>query len=238
MSVDTSPLSYELAVDTLEYAPSPHLRLVPATRGRGGYERVVKPVFDVVLAAVLLVLFLPVIAAVALAVRINLGKGVIYRQERVGQGGRAFTVLKFRTMRHDRRGEARGAAAGWDGPDRRIAHKREDDPRHTPVGRLLRKLSLDELPQLVNVLRGEMSIVGPRPELVGVVANYEHWQHRRHDVKPGLTGLWQVTVRGEGRLMYEDAAVDLEYVERVSARTDVSILVRTVPVLLFGRTGS
>jgi len=103
-------------------------------------------------------------------------------------------IYKFRTMRPDRR----QAVLPYSGPDRRVCHETDNDPRHTPLGRFLRKYSLDELPQLWNVLVGDMSLVGPRPELVEVVERYESWQRERHRVKPGLTGLWQVTCRGEG----------------------------------------
>jgi len=234
VSVDVSPLSVDFPFDERDFRAGPVLELLPPLPVRSGYVRTAKPVFDFVVAAVLLLLLAPVLAVVALAVRLQLGKGVIFRQERVGLDGQPFTVFKFRTMRHDRRSGLQPFA----GTDRRQAHKRDDDPRHTSLGRLLRKLSLDELPQLVNVLRGEMSIVGPRPELLSVVAEYEPWQHRRHQVKPGLTGLWQVTTRGEGRLMKDDTQVDLDYVECISLRTDATILVKTVPVLVFGRTGS
>jgi lipopolysaccharide/colanic/teichoic acid biosynthesis glycosyltransferase len=234
VSVDISPLSIDFPFDESDFRPGPVLELLPPLDVRSEYERTVKPVLDFMVAAVLLLLFAPVLAAVALAVRLQLGKGVLFRQERVGLDGQPFTVYKFRTMRHDRR----AADCSFAGTDRRQAHKCDDDPRHTSLGRLLRKLSLDELPQLVNVLRGEMSIVGPRPELVSVVAAYEPWQHRRHRVKPGLTGLWQVTTRGQGRLMKDDTQVDLDYVECISLRTDATILVKTVPVLVFGRTGS
>src|SRR2546423_826684 len=111
-------------------------------------------------------------------------------------------------------------------------HKCPQDPRHTRMGRLRRKRSLDELPQLVNVFGGEMSLIGPRPGLPEIVRLYEPWQHARHLVKPGLTGLWQVTERGNGTLMWQSTGPDIEYVERISFRTDVSILLRTLPALL------
>jgi lipopolysaccharide/colanic/teichoic acid biosynthesis glycosyltransferase len=115
---------------------------------------------------------------------------------------------------------------------RRRNHKTPHDPRHTGLGRFLRRTSLDELPQLLNVLRGELSIVGPRPELPEVVAGYEPWQHARHWVRPGITGLWQVTQRGSGEPMHLHVATDLEYIERLSFVTDARILVRTVPAAL------
>jgi lipopolysaccharide/colanic/teichoic acid biosynthesis glycosyltransferase len=196
------------------------------------YQRVVKPVTDTVGAAVLLILTLPLLAAVAIAVRISLGPGLIYRQERVGRRGRPFMIYKFRTMRTDRR----RAAVSYSGPDRRVCHKTENDPRHTPLGRFLRKYSVDELPQLWNVLVGDMSLVGPRPELPEVVERYEPWQRERHRVKPGLSGLWQVTCRGEG-LAHEHVEVDLEYINDLSLLTDLKVLALTLPVALFGSGG-
>ena len=128
------------------------------------YARIGKPVFDRVVAAILFLLLLPMTLLVALAVLVVIGPPVLFRQSRVGRAGRAFSVLKFRTMRPDRRRERRDVIE-----DRRMTHKSERDPRHTRLGRQLRKWSLDELPQLWNVLRGDMSLVGPRPELVEVV---------------------------------------------------------------------
>lgn len=204
----------------------------PHARAVGTYERFVKPAFDVVAALVLLVVAVPLFAGVALAVRMAMGPGVIYRQQRVGRNGRHFTIYKFRTMGQDRR----AGRPAYTGPERRVCHKRDDDPRHTAVGRFLRRTSLDELPQLWNVVRQDMSLVGPRPELVSVVEKYQPWQHRRHWVRPGITGLWQVSRRGDV-LMCEDSTADLEYLEKVSLRTDLGILVRT-PIAVVGRAGS
>jgi lipopolysaccharide/colanic/teichoic acid biosynthesis glycosyltransferase len=196
----------------------------------GRYVTVVKPLLDRVLALVALLVLLPLMAAVALSVFISLGSPVLLRQRRIGRGGALFEVYKFRTMHADRR--TGSLDEGYDGIDRRLTHKSEDDPRLTPTGRLLRRLSLDELPQLLNVLRGDMSLVGPRPELPAVVArHYAPWQHRRHLVKPGMTGLWQVSERGNG-LMHEHVDVDLDYVDQVSLSTDLRILLRTLPAAL------
>jgi lipopolysaccharide/colanic/teichoic acid biosynthesis glycosyltransferase len=195
------------------------------------YDSFVKPAIDFVAALVLLVVLLPVSILVALAVRVSLGKGVIYRQRRVGRGGRPFTIYKFRTMHHDRR----AAQVSFDGVDRRVCHKRDDDPRHTPLGRFLRKCRLDELPQMWNVLMGQMSLVGPRPELPQVVERYEPWQHGRHLVRPGLTGMWQVSDRASG-LAYEGVDLDIEYVQRLSFWTDCAVLLRTIPIIV-RRTG-
>jgi len=195
------------------------------------YHRLVKPVFDRLGGLVLLIVLLPLVLVIAVAVRIKLGRGVLYRQPRVGRNGRPFVMYKFRSMEFDRR--VRDQA--FHGPDRRTCHKRADDPRHTPFGRFLRGSSFDELPQLWNVIKGDMSLVGPRPELPHVVARYEPWQHQRHDVKPGLTGFWQVSDRAGG-LAYEGVDLDLDYIRRMSFWTDCGVLLRTVPVTL-KRTG-
>ncbi len=206
-------------------------------RPAGIYVDLVKPVFDRVVGLLIFVVLLPVTAIVALIVRLSLGSPVLFRQRRVGLDGREFEVLKFRTMGPDRRlrpDRRRGARQGSD--DRRKTHKTTADPRHTDVGRFLRRWSLDELPQLWNIIRGDMSLVGPRPELVGVVARYEPWQHQRHFVKPGLTGLWQVSKRGTGP-MHLHTDVDLEYIREIGLLTDLKILLKTIPAAL-RRSGS
>ncbi len=193
------------------------------------YRKFGKAGIDRLAGLALLVALSPVMAVIALAVRLRLGPGVLYLQERVGLRGDRFVIYKFRTMAPDRR----KGDGPYSVPDRRIRHKTVDDPRHTALGRFLRKHSLDELPQLWNVVKGDMSIVGPRPELPAVVACYEQWQHARHRVKPGLTGLWQVSARncGDGSLMFEHTDIDLEYVDRISLRTDLRIMRYTVIVL-------
>lgn len=202
----------------------------PRAAPDGPYPRLFKPLFDRLAAAALLIVLMPVMVIVAAVVRLTLGRGVLLRQQRVGLHGQPFTLVKFRTMRPCRR----LVRADELDADRRRVHKTEADPRHTTVGRFLRKWSLDELPELLNVLTGRMSLVGPRPELPGVVARYEPWQHRRHLAKPGLTGLWQVSHRGEG-MMHEFSHVDIEYVRCLSPGLDARILLMTVPALLVRR---
>ncbi len=196
------------------------------------YRKVVKPGFDLVVAALLLLLLSPVIAAVTLGVRVLLGSGVVFRQRRIGLGGTEFTIYKFRTMAPDRR----HGDVTFDGPDRRAIHKSDDDPRHTAFGRFLRKYSLDELPQLVNVVNGDMSLVGPRPELVDVAVATGIVDHPRHLVKPGLTGLWQVSP-ARGQLIVDGLDLDLEYVASCGLLTDFRILALTAPAV-WRRTGS
>ncbi len=203
-----------------------HHRVVHYRLGR--YERFVKPVIDRVGAALLLLMLWPVMVAVALMVRHSLGSPTVFRQRRVGRYGEPFTVLKFRTMMDDRRHEQ----APWPHEDRRMRHKTPNDPRITEVGSILRRWSLDELPQLVNVLRGEMSLVGPRPELVELVErHYQPWQLQRHLIKPGITGFWQLSSRSDG-LIYENVDLDLDYVERISLWTDLCVLGRTAKTMV------
>lgn len=199
---------------------------------RAVYARYFKPILDWVAAFIMLAVALPILIAVAVAVYAEFGRPIFFRQPRVGRDGHVFKVNKFRTMDSDRRGQASNLLRG---ADRRRTHKSEDDPRIRPVGRFLRKWSLDELPQLTNVLAGDMSLVGPRPEMVQVVERYESWQHARHEVKPGVTGRWQVSARAIP--MHEATHIDLEYVDRLSLREDLKILAATLPAALGDRKG-
>ncbi len=197
-----------------------------------GYNRLIKRAFDLVLASVSLVFALPLMLLITLAIRLDSPGPAIFRQERVGENGRLFTMLKFRSMVIDadtRRPEVvRTTSNGT------ILHKQANDPRITRVGRFLRRTSLDELPQLFNVLRGEMSLVGPRPELPFLVARYEPWQRQRLTVPPGMTGWWQINGRSE-RLMHLHTQDDLYYIRNYSPLLDLRILWRTVGAVLRGR---
>jgi exopolysaccharide biosynthesis polyprenyl glycosylphosphotransferase len=190
-----------------------------------GARRFVKGAMDRLVALSCLLLLAPLLVAVALAVRLDSPGAVLFRQVRVGLGGREFTMLKFRTMVADaevRRAELLGQNQNADG----LLFKIADDPRITRVGRLLRRFSLDELPQLFNVLSGRMSLVGPRPPLPSEVALYDDSVRRRLLVKPGLTGLWQVSGRSD--LTWEESVrLDLRYVENWSLLLDVMILWKT-----------
>jgi lipopolysaccharide/colanic/teichoic acid biosynthesis glycosyltransferase len=194
------------------------------------YVRLWKPCLDRLAAVLLLLVMAPVLVLIALIVRMSLDPGVFFRQQRIGRHGVPFDVIKFRTMLPDRR----RAAVPISFPDRRRTHKSGADPRHTPVGRFLRRWSLDELPQLVNVVRGQMSLIGPRPELASVVARYQPWQHERHDVKPGLTGLWQVTARGDGPMELR-TDLDIEYARRICFTLDARILAATAAAFVTRR---
>lgn len=203
---------------------------IPVTAGHADsvYLRVFKPLFDRMAAIVLSVATLPLVVLIALLIRAKMGRPVLFLQRRVGLNGRPFTVFKFRTMLPDRR----KAQLPFEGPDRRRVHKSPSDPRITSLGRFLRQSCLDEIPQLWNVALGQMSLVGPRPELVEIVdTKYEVWQHRRHVVKPGVTGLWQISDQRID-LMYKATSIDLEYVDSVSPATDLKILLLTLPAIL------
>ena len=190
---------------------------------------VIKRLVDIVGSAVGLVVLSPLLLGVALVLRWRQGAPVLFRQTRVGLNGRPFTLYKFRTMVPDAEDHL---AEVWHLNQRDgIAFKAADDPRVTPLGRNLRARSIDELPQLWNVLRGEMSLVGPRPPIVSEVAAYDVWHRRRLSMKPGITGLWQVEARRESEF---DRWVerDLAYIDRWSLLLDLRILVKTVPAVL------
>ena len=204
---------------------SPSLRTV-----EGAYVRIWKPGADRILAVILILLSAPGMALLAVVIRVTLGQSVFFRQSRVGQHGRPFNVLKFRTMLPERR----RAQVPIPFPDRRCTHKAKNDPRHTRVGRFLRRWSLDELPQLFNVVRGQMSLIGPRPELPSVVARYEPWQHVRHSVKPGMTGLWQVVARGEDP-MEDRIDLDIYYAQSLCRALDLKILMATAKAVIVRR---
>jgi lipopolysaccharide/colanic/teichoic acid biosynthesis glycosyltransferase len=197
-----------------------------------GIDYAVKRTFDFVGASILLLVLSPMLLLIALAVRLSSRGPVVYRSERPGIGGEPFPCMKFRTMRSgadqeqtdlESRNEASGAL-----------FKIRDDPRLTAIGRLLRRFSLDELPQLINVLRGEMSLVGPRPLPMRDFEKLEDWHKKRYLVLPGITGLWQVSGRAE--LDFDDLVrLDFLYLERWSVSLDLTILLKTVPAVLTRR---
>ena len=191
-----------------------------------------KRFLDIAAASVGLVLLTPLFALIAVAIALGDGRPIVFRQVRVGLHGRPFRIVKFRTM--DRDAEARRESLAERNEIDGRAFKMAADPRVTNVGRWLRRLSFDELPQLWNVMRGEMSLVGPRPPLPAEVANYDLWHRRRLSMKPGITGLWQVRGRRDPEFDRWVAA-DLEYIDRWSLWLDVKILAQTIPAALEGR---
>ena len=207
-----------------------------------GAARIVKRAFDIFIASVTLAIFSPLWLVIAALIKLDSKGPVFYRQERVGMDGRIFLFYKFRTMkvgaddakhREFQRQYIAGRAEANLGDEGRPAYKLVSDARITRVGRVLRRLSLDELPQLLNVLRGDMSIVGPRPPIPYEVEAYELWHRKRLDMKPGLTGLWQVS--GRNRLPFEEMVrLDLFYIENWSLLLDIKIILRTLPVMLRG----
>ena len=221
-------LASRLSVQPLGGITALSLRPVRLT----GSQVIAKFTFDIVVAGVLLLLLSPILLAIVAAVKIASPGPVLFRQRRVGTRGRPFTMLKFRTMRWgaDAMVDQLRATHGVNG----VMFKLHDDPRVTGVGRFLRKFSLDELPQLLNVVRGDMSLVGPRPPLPEEVTRYEDWQFDRLEVPPGITGLWQVSGRAD--LSFDDCVrLDLFYIENWSLSYDLYILAKTVPVLLSQR---
>lgn len=186
---------------------------------------------DIYVAAVGLALVWPLLALVAALIRLESPGAPVFRQVRIGRAGKPFTIYKFRTMRRD----APLPAAALAVQDFRtfVFTPAGPDPRHTPLGRLLRRTSIDETLQLLNVLRGEMALVGPRPEVPAVVAQYPPAYHQRHAVPPGLTGLAQI--HGRAELTYSHTiAYDQAYVRHRSAALDLRILARTAAVVLRG----
>jgi lipopolysaccharide/colanic/teichoic acid biosynthesis glycosyltransferase len=192
-----------------------------------------KRLLDVLVGGLLLVITSPFMVVLALLIKLDSPGPVFYRQDRVGRRGRTFTLLKFRSMRV---GEAddqhRALTAGWfRGDDGVRGYKSLPDPRVTRMGRVLRRTSLDELPQLFNVLRGEMSLVGPRPAIAYELTHYRSWYFARLRVLPGITGLWQVSGRDQLSAA-EMMALDVEYVEKCSLWLDIKILALTAPALV------
>ena len=200
--------------------------------GQREVERALKRVLDLVGATAGLILLSPLFAVTATAIRFLDGAPVVFRQTRVGRHGRMFTIYKFRTMVPD--AEERYAEVSDSSETRGPAFKLTGDPRITAVGRVLRKWALDELPQLINVLKGDMSLVGPRPAPPREVDQYDIWHRRRLSVRPGMTGLWQVEARFDEH--FDDrAALDLRYIDQWSLMMDIGILVRTVPAVLMSK---
>jgi exopolysaccharide biosynthesis polyprenyl glycosylphosphotransferase len=180
---------------------------------------------------ILIILLAPVMLLIAVLIKLESPGPIIFRQERIGEYGRRFQMLKFRTMYQD--ADRRWQEVAKRDEQGRLIHKVKDDPRVTRVGRKLRRTSLDELPQLFNVLRGEMSLVGPRPEMPYIAAEYEPWQWQRFRVPPGITGWWQINGRSE-KPMHLHTEDDLYYIQNYSFWLDLRILMRTLIVVWKG----
>ena len=196
------------------------------------YQRMMKRAFDLILGTTALILASPFLAISASMILIDDGVPIFFRQIRVGENGKLFHMLKFRTMIKD--AEKMRSMVEQKDDQGNIIHKVKGDPRVTPVGRFLRRFSLDELPQLVNVVRGEMSLVGPRPELPYLVEKYKPWQRKRFAVPPGITGWWQVSGRSD-KPMHLHTEDDLHYIQNYSIWMDIQILLRTIWIVLIGK---
>lgn len=202
-----------------------------------------KRALDVIASALGIMLLLPLFALLSLIICLDSPGPAIFRQQRVGQHGKLFTCLKFRTLYHNAREEVHRQAIHklWAGErlsdDPNRPYKLTNDPRVTRAGYWLRRTSLDELPQLINVLRGEMSIVGPRPIIPYELEYFQEWHHERHDVKPGITGAWQVC--GRGRLNQEEMLdLDINYVRTWNIWTDLKLIILTIPSVVRGSGAS
>lgn len=210
-------ITSQVRIDVIDEVPVVHLRNAELP----WLQRVLKRALDVVVASVLLVLFAIPMLVFAIIIKLDSPGPVLFRHRRVGKGGRLFTMYKFRTMRVDADPYA-------------VAPTDPEDSRITRCGRWMRRYSFDEFPQLFNVLLGDMSMVGPRPEMPFIVERYEEWQKRRLDVKPGITGLWQIVGRKNLPLAL-NLEYDFYYIKNQSLFFDIVILIKTIPAVVFGK---
>lgn len=224
----TVPAKWQV-VPPLASSATPLVLPFEAPAAQGLYLRGGKRCLDVIGAVCALALLAPVIAVLAVIVRLTSRGPVFYRSTRIGRGGQPFTFYKLRSMVKDAdlKRQHLTHLNEADGPVFKIAR----DPRITPIGRFMRSTSLDEVPQFWNVLKGDMSLVGPRPPIPEEVAQYEPWQLRRLDMRPGLTCLWQIS--GRSRIGFQEwMRLDLEYIRHRSLLLDLKILLRTIPAVL------
>jgi exopolysaccharide biosynthesis polyprenyl glycosylphosphotransferase len=220
------PLSFLEAGSKAEASHKTHSLLGLTPR-----QRLLKRIIDIVICSIILLFASPLMGAVILAVKLESPGPVLFKQRRVGEGGKIFNIYKFRSMVVN--AEALQTTVNRVNAQGRVVHKHKHDPRVTRVGRFIRKTSLDELPQLFNVIKGDMSLVGPRPELPWLVDQYESWQRVRFLVPQGITGWWQVTGRST-RPCHLSTEDDLHYIGHYSIWLDVKILFMTVGTLLSG----
>ncbi|HEX8407423.1 MAG TPA: sugar transferase [Thermoanaerobaculia bacterium] len=221
-----------LEIEELEGVPFLTFTTTPSNEAHLALKRAL----DVALSVMVLGLAMPIIGVAALAIKLSSPGSVLFKQRRMGLNGRVFTLYKFRTMiedAHERREEV-AHLNEMNGP----VFKMKDDPRVTPVGRWLRRFSLDEIPQLWNVLKGDMSLVGPRPPIPEEVASYHRWHRRRLSMKPGLTCLWQISGRNQIQDFDHWMKLDLQYIDNWSPSLDFKILLRTIPAVLSGKGAS
>ena len=232
-----------------------HFRIIPNKIGTSEFEFIdsltlrprdlesaswhVKRLVDIVGATILLLLLSPLLLLIMLAIKLNSSGPVFYKSPVVGRRGKLFTWFKFRTMFVHRDESLHRDHLKRIITENRSTEKLVDDPRITSVGRILRKYSLDELPQLINVLRGEMSLIGPRPCLQYEYEHFDEWHKQRFSITPGMTGLWQVIGRNQNDVTFNDSIIlDLYYIQNYSLWLDVKIIMKTIPTVLFGRGGA
>jgi exopolysaccharide biosynthesis polyprenyl glycosylphosphotransferase len=227
------PDLYELSLSRIDMEAIEGIPLIGIKQvSINSVQRLVTRVVDVIVAALILIIGFPLWLCIALAIGLSSPGEILYKQIRIGLNGRPFKVYKFRSMYKN--AEARLADLVAHNEVQGPLFKIKDDPRITPVGRFLRHTSFDEIPQLINVIKGEMSLVGPRPQLPHEVAQYEEWQKGRLAIKPGMTGLWQV--RGRSNISFDEGMLmDLYYIENWSLRLYFQVLLRTIPAVLFRR---
>jgi exopolysaccharide biosynthesis polyprenyl glycosylphosphotransferase len=227
------PDLYELSLSRIDMEAIEGIPLIGIKQvSINSVQRVVTRMVDVIVAFLILIIGFPIWLCIALAIAISSPGGMLYKQTRIGKNGQPFKVYKFRSMYKD--ADARLADLMVHNEVQGPLFKIKDDPRITPVGRFLRNTSFDEIPQLINVIKGEMSLVGPRPALPQEVAQYDELQRGRLAVKPGMTGLWQV--RGRSNISFDEGVLmDLYYIENWSLRLYFQTLLRTIPVVIFGR---
>lgn len=227
------PDLFELTLDRVNTYEVGGLPLIGLKSARiGGWNYAVKRAMDIVIALAVLIGTSPLLLLISIAIKLDSPGPVLFAQERVGKDWRRFICYKFRTMSQDAELLKADLIAAHNAGD--LLFKLKDDPRRTRVGRFLRRTSLDEFPQFINVLLGEMSVVGPRPQIPAEVDNYEEWHHRRLTVTPGLTGLWQVNGRSD--LTFDEMVkLDLYYAEHWSPWLDIKLMLRTIPAVLLGR---
>ena len=197
------------------------------------WQQLIKRVFDILVSGTMLILLLPIFIFIAVAIKLTSKGPVIYRSKRVGLNKKTFNFYKFRTMVVG--AEQLKERLMDQNVMQKIVFKVKDDPRITSIGKFLRKFSLDELPQLWSVFRGDMAVVGPRPPLVSELDKFESWHRRKLSVKPGLTCLWQISGRSEITDFDEWVRLDLEYIDNWSLWLDFKIFFKTIPVVVFGK---
>lgn len=224
-------------INTSEFRLIESMTLRPQFREASGHT--LKQLLDRIGAAILLMLLAPLMLAIAIAVKLGSRGPVLYSTQVVGKGGELFTWYKFRTMVVDRSEDLHRNYVEDIIRNNAATKKLDGDPRITRVGAFLRKYSLDELPQLFNVLRGEMSLIGPRPCLPYEFEHFDEWHRRRFAVTPGITGLWQVFGRNRNDVSFNDSIIlDLYYIQNYSLWLDLKIMLKTIPIVLFGRGGA